>query len=206
MKFFIYFCTLNRDKSNKKTKNESIMKKLISLLVLITAMAMSAAAQQHITFMKTPLTGTVKNFVSKMEYKGFEVDTRFDDGNVMMRGTFTNRDIELFIFGTPQTHTVYKVVVYYPKQKTWPKLKADYFDVKALYDRKYDLSNEYDFFADPYNEGDGDEMDGVENDKCRYASFYNAPGGMIAVQVSSFFQVKVTYEDEININLRDSEK
>lgn len=175
------------------------MKKLLILFMTVMALTVNAKTTQHIQFMGVPLNGTVKSFVTKMQNKGFTIDTKFDDGNIMMRGTFTNRDIELFIFGTPESKQVYKVVIYYPKKETWKALKNDYFNVKALFDRKYELDSDYAFFMDPYDEGDGDEIEAVENDKCRFVSFYNATGGMIGVQISTYRQIKVTYEDEINI-------
>jgi hypothetical protein len=91
---------------------------------------------------------------------------------------------------------------------TWSLLKSQYEEYKELYKKKYsDIEcKSFEFFKDPYDEGDGYELQALSLDKCIYASFFDTPAGYIAVKLSSTACVSISYEDGINIELRDSER
>lgn len=56
----------------------------------------------------------------------------------------------------------------------------------------------------PYDDGDGYEMRAVSLEKCRFISFFLAIGGHIIVKIDKSSQVKVVYEDRVNI--KDAQK
>ena len=105
----------------------------------------------------------------------------------------------------PKSQNICKVIVFFPKKHNWSQLRTDYFDKKKLYLEKYRLDSDYEFFSSPYEEGDGYELRAVSNEKCRYVSFFKVKGGHISVEISKNLQIKITYEDEENINLAQKE-
>ena len=105
----------------------------------------------------------------------------------------------------PKTQNVCKVIVLFPKKSTWSQLKTDYFNKKKMYLSKYILDSDFEFFSAPYEEGDGYELRAVLNNKCKYFTFFKVEGGHIAVNIDKDAQIKVTYEDEENINLAQKE-
>lgn len=180
------------------------MKKLVLLFV---AMLMSTTffAQEHLDFRGVPIDGHIDNFVSKMEGLGYTLDNK-SDKSAKMSGQFTGRNVELWIFYTRKTHTVWKVVMYFDED-SWSSLKSDYFEYKKLYTQKYgEPSSSYEFFSKPYYEGDGYELQALRKEKCHYLSLYKLDTGTIAVQISEFEQLKLAYEDEINSDLMTEEK
>lgn len=180
------------------------MKKLALLFV---AMLMSATffAQEHLDFRGVPIDGHIDNFVSKMEGLGYTLDNK-SDKSAKMSGQFTGRNVELWIFYTRKTHTVWKVVMYFD-ESSWSSLKSDYFEYKKLYTQKYGKpSSSYEFFSKPYYEGDGYELQALKKEKCHYLSIYKLETGSISIQISEFEQLKLAYEDGINADLMTEEK
>lgn len=181
------------------------MKKSIILLLFVVLGFISSFAQEHISFMGIPVDGPASAFVTKLKAKGFTLD-KSDDKAYLMSGSFTGKDVELFVFFSPKTKVACKVVVYYPKRTSWYSIKGEYNNLKESYEKKYHLRNSFSFFSDPYYEGDGYEMQAVRNEKCNYISFFDAPGGGIVVEISEFEQVKVAYEDDANMEKSRKER
>ena len=93
--------------------------------------------------------------------------------------------------------------MYLPKKSDWSILKSEYFEYLTTLTNKHGPPNDsYNYFESPYKEGEGDEMQGVEMEKCNYVAFWKN----IALYISRFKQIKISYENNINIELRDSEK
>lgn len=159
-------------------------------------------------FMGLPLRGNINSFAQQLvNQKGCRIVSRNTESNsISMRGTYTGKDCEIYVFGTPGTQQVWKVVVYLPELSTWSAIKREYLNYKAQFDNKYTQTSSYDFFADPYDEGDGREVEGVKAEKCYYSAFYTAPGGNIMVKISKYMQVQIAYEDSENLELRDREE
>lgn len=180
------------------------MKKLV-LLFAVMLMSTTFFAQEHLDFRGVPIDGHIDAFVSQMERLGYTVDKRIDN-SAIMNGKFTGRDVELYIFSSPKTNTVWKVVLYFDKG-SWSSLKSSYFEYKGLYTQKYGKpTSSYEFFSDPYYEGDGYELQALRKEKCHYLSIYKLEIGSIAVQLSEYEQLKLVYEDNINCELKNIEQ
>lgn len=164
-------------------------------------------AGSSMLFMGIPMRGNINSFAQQLvNQKGCRIVSNNPESNsISMRGTYTGKNCEIYVFGTPGTKQVWKVTVYLPEQNTWTSLKREYLNYKSEFDKKYTLTSSYDFFADPYNEGDGREVEAIKDDKCHYSSFYDAAGGNIMVKVSKYMQVQISYEDSTNSNLYDRE-
>ena len=85
------------------------------------------------------------------------------------------------------------------------KIDSDTQSVTNLYKSKYLLTDEFEFFLDPYDEGDGYEMSAVARDKCRFVCFFKEFGGHIGLEINQKGCVQVSYEDDINIQVAKKE-
>lgn len=160
----------------------------------------------HLEFKGIPLTGKLDNFVKKLQEQGFSVENR-EGASVIMSGQFTGKEAEVYVFSTKKTHTVWKVVVFLPKQTSWYTIKSEYQYYVDMFKVKYgDPLHTYAFFSSPYYEGDGYEMQAVRLDKCNYFSSFHPQNGVIYIEISKYQQVKIAYEDAANTVIMDSEK
>lgn len=147
------------------------MKKVFLILIAII-IAIAANAQSHLQFMGIDIDGNCSSFVQKLSAKGFTLKENIETGGAIMHGTFTGKNVEVYILVTPISKQVMSVSVYYPKDNSWSSIKYDYFKLKNSFKQKYPLEKEFEFFSNPYYEGDGYEMQAVQNDKCHYVSFF----------------------------------
>lgn len=150
------------------------------------------------------VNGNYESFKDSLGSKGFKYMSSFESLHRFF-GKFANEIVILNVLASPKTHTVFKVIVYFPEKKDWNELKRDYFTKKEMYKSKYPLDRDYEFFSSPYEEGDGYEMRAVARDKCRYISFYLAMGGHIMVEIDKESKIKVVYEDRENIKIAQKE-
>lgn len=112
-----------------------------------------------------------------------------------------------YILASPKTKTVWKIAVFFPKETAWYSIKSAYNKYKDQYTTKYgNPSKSYNFFSNPYYEGDGYETSAIRNGKCHYASFWDIANGNIVVSISTYMQVEIEYEDKINSDINDKEK
>lgn len=162
----------------------------------------------HLLFMGIPMQGNISSFAQQLvNQKGFRIVKRSPENHsISMRGTYTGKECEIYVFGSQITDQVWSVSIYLPEVSTWSAIKKQYLNYKAQFDAKYKLTDEFSFFSDPYNEGDGDEVAGVKAEKCNFLSFYDCQGGSIMVKISEYMQVKISYEDNINREIAKSEE
>ena len=181
----------------------------IALAITFIIMGVSAYAQDsvsHLEFKGIPLNGEIDGFVKKLQTQGFTI-VKKDDIGIIMSGQFTGKDAEVMVLNTKKTKTVWKVVIYLPKQTSWYSIKSEYNYYTEMFTKKYGKpSHTFSFFSKPYYEGDGYEMSALRNDKCTYYSSYHTQEGVISVEISKYQQVKIAYEDSVNTELMDKEK
>lgn len=158
----------------------------------------------HLNFKGIPLDGKLSDFISKLEAEGFTFDRYVDEDMAIMKGNFAGRNADIYISATPLT--VWRISVYYNKDESWISLKSDYFQMKELYTKKYGEPKSFEFFWEPYYEGDGYELQALEKEKCYYASFWELPSGTIYIMINQFCQISMLYEDKINSELKEKER
>lgn len=154
--------------------------------------------------MGIPIAGSAEFFIPRLEEKGFVKVGEFES-SIKFIGKFANEIVDLTLLASPRTNTVCKVIVYFPQKESWQELQEDYFKKKKLYRSKYLLTDDFEFFSSPYENGDGYELRAVVNEKCNYCSFFKEIGGHIGVEICPQKCVKVTYEDDINIKVGQQE-
>lgn len=180
------------------------MRKL-SLLFVALLMSSTFLAQEHLDFRGVPIDGRFDNFIVQMESIGYEIEYKNDYGAIMT-GRFTNKNVKLIVLSTPKTNTVWKVSVAFEEAVSWSSLKSSYKEYKQLYTKKYGIGDSYEFFIDPYYDGDGYELQALELEKCRYMTFFETTNGTIAIELNKSKCLQIGYEDKINSKLAENEK
>lgn len=190
------------------------MKKII-LSLLVALLALPVFSQEHLKFKGVPIDGTLSSFVSALKAKGLSIsslDSKYE--STIMEGDFAGLDNCQFMIVSSKDKTPGKVIVLGPSIKSWYNLKGRYNDLKESLQAKYTNAEvkSYEFFKDPYEEGDGYELQAISLDKCIYTTFFVLPEGSITVELagstSTSCYVKLTYEDTINFGkiVKENEK
>ena len=178
-------------------------------MVALVLTGLTACAQNddtHLEFRGIPIDGKIDSFVNKLERLGYTVSKQAGS-NVIMKGTFAGKDATLFILGTPKTNTVWKVAVNFSEASSWSSIKSDYKYYKEMFTKKYGTPKDvYEFFAKPYYEGDGYELQALRVEKCFYFTSYEVTGGTIVVQMSRFEYIQIIYEDSQNYTIKSNEE
>lgn len=175
--------------------------------MLLCAMSVCATAQEHMSFKGIPMDCDLITFVSKLEAKGFTNQRNTSETSAWVKGNFAGiDDCEILILSTSTSKLVWKVVVYFPERISWYSLKREYNNFKDSYTEKYGKPNSYEYFSQPYYEGDGYELQALKLEKCTYESFFKTTLGYICLSIYKTNQVKVSYEDAVNVILKSSEK
>ena len=180
------------------------MKKLITLFIIFLS-SFSLSAQ---TFDGVPISGDVQTIITKFKEKGYVFDKYTENGSAIMKGKIARLyDVQIFIFTTPKSKKVCKVVGYLDKQQTWHILRDEYEKFVEILTEKYgSATNTYKQFISPYYEGDGYEMSAISLEKCIYASIWIDKSNLnLAVEISKYSQVKFTYENAENMKIMASE-
>lgn len=183
------------------------MKKILFFIFIHLAIFGSLQAQSsHLEFMDIPIDGNLEEFVEKLKNEGFTLE-EVDNNIAVMEGVFMDKHCELYIYSSPITKTVRMVTVYLPENKDWLSLKQEFKACREQYRIKYGYNDShYSYFASPYSEGDGYEIQAIESGKCYFASFWEIEKGMLSVNISEFCQISISYEDAVNTRIADSEK
>lgn len=178
------------------------MKKLITTTLIIIFLVSTGMSQ---VFDGVSISGDFNTALQKFKSKGYVAET-FPEGAVL-KGKVASNDIEVYLFKTPKTHKVFKASVYLPKKNNWNDLKYQFNSYHNLFLEKYGKTTDrFQFFSNPYYEGDGYEMQAVENEKCTYSSYWsNLEGASYSVEITKYRQVKITYENDELFRLKDKE-
>ncbi len=202
------------------------MKKLLSVFVLVVAL-LSCSRNAHLEFKGIPVTGSLKDFCSKLEAKGFVLDPMETTANaVCMDGTLAGESIKAYIYSTPKTNTVYSVVavinvdrndgivetIIADEYKQWDQLTDKYFHLKDMLTDKYGAPATCTEVMDPVY-CQGNELTALRNDKLTYRSDYKTDAGTIAIQIAQMehslfsrdYLVVLFYDDTQNCALHNKE-
>lgn len=160
------------------------------------------------SFNGVAISGSSSNAIAQFKAKGFRVTDASMQGATIMKGNIGIEPVEIFIFETPKTKQVFKISIYFQEEKTWPSIKKTYTRYLETLSNKYGQPDyTYASFTNPYYEGDGYEMSAVELEKCDYSSVWlNKDNTNISVEISKYKQVKIIYENVINIALYKKER
>lgn len=186
--------------------------KRIFVALIISLVALSASAQEHLKVKGIPIDGSVSSFAAKLRAAGCKTDTRLSDalGTPVLVGDFAGLSGCKFSFIADNDNTVCKVIIISKDFTGWINSKSEYNDMKALLNTKYNMVNHFEFFSNPYYEGDGYELSAVRQEKAVYKSYFECPEGYIALELnatsSSEGYLTIVYEDRINTEKFSAER
>lgn len=177
------------------------MKRLLTLVFIIFSSLSNAQS-----FDGVRIDGTLSSKIQQYRAKGYVLNKILPNGAIM-KGKIAEKVVELFILTTPKTKLVYKMIVYLPVHTNWPDIKSEYTKFVDLFTEKHgEPDSEFDFFRDPYYEGDGYEMSAIVLDKLVCSAFWiNRNNLTFSVSISKYKQVEITYENDKNMEIAKQE-
>ena len=177
---------------------------LVTLFAILFSVAIYA--QEHLSFKGISMGCDLTTFVSKLKGQGFTQELLYDDAAIL-KGDFAGKsNCTVVVAATKATKAVWKVLVIFPEKSSWYSLKSEYLTFKESYTSKYGKPSSYEYFRDPYDEGDGYEMQAVRLEKCTYRSFFKLSMGDVCLEISDDECVQVHYQDKINSAILDKEE
>lgn len=116
------------------------MKKIISLLVVLTMTLGTMAQSQHLKFMGIPLNGTISAFHQKLVAKGYKPDVEYNKqsgpGARSFKGTFFGREAFINVFYNPKTKIVYRAKAFL-RYTSEEDMQSVYQELKVALGEKY---------------------------------------------------------------------
>jgi hypothetical protein len=191
------------------------MRKTIILVVmaLVAVMAtgqVKSETSEHLTFKGVPIDGTLKEFCSSLQQKGFTPISAIDD-RCMLQGDFAGyKKCKIVVITYGQKDVVCGVGVIFPELETGTLLFGNYFVLKEMLTQKYGEPTECEeTFQTFYQPNDDDSrMHQVKMDRCKYFSTYDAINGRIMLSINHIYEtcyVNLIYRDKINSDAADAE-
>lgn len=161
-------------------------------------------SNEHLTFKGVPIDGTLKEFVSKMESKGFTFVENMN-GTAALRGDFAGyKDCLIGVSTFENSNKVNTIVVIFPEMNDWSYLENAYQKLKDMlikkYDRPSDCIEEFQGYGSPSD--NFEKLHRLKMDQCNYATLFKTPKGDIQLSlehgtISSCF-VRLQYWDKKN--------
>lgn len=188
------------------------MKKFLILTLAIFAFATGAFAQEtqkHITFKGIPLGQEKAAFIEALKKVGFRVEHDSDDGAIL-RGDFAGHsNCQAIVLWSETSKVVWKAAALV-EETTWFSLKKTYDAFKESLTEKYGKpTNSFEFFSNPYYEGDGYELSALRQEKAHFLSGFDAEGGIVGLEMkyaAGKYIVSIGYEDALAAVNAQSEK
>lgn len=153
-------------------------------------------------FRGIPIQGTLNAFVAQLTQIGYEKKYE-ESSSAILKGKFIGHDVLVAIQSTPRTNLVWKVSVICQDDNAWTSLKSLYQETKELYLKKYTYDNSFEFFVDPYYEGDGYEISAFKLEKAHYITFYKEG---IYVRITKRAKLEISYENSENAKIAEQEQ
>lgn len=164
-------------------------------------------SSNHLKFKGVPIDGKLEDFVSRMKRKGFKHIGTQDDDTEIMQGDFADfKECTVYVTTLDSKDLVSRIAVAFPKQDQWEYLYGDYKHLKELLTEKYgNPSSCTEKFQSSYGSGlsdDGDKMDEVKFDRCKYKTRFTTDNGEIVLWIEhngfSSCYVMLSYKDKEN--------
>jgi hypothetical protein len=162
------------------------------------------SSQGHLAFDEIPINGNLNSFSRELVNIGFTEMPSFETGQIRLSGTFVNKNCEISVFGSPESNTVYKVVIKIPEES--------YDSVKSSYERLQEkCASKYGKGASKYQQFHNsprflfNEPKLVREPKPGDYTRYITPNGTVILEIRLDF-ISITYMDRRNNELRKREE
>ena len=163
---------------------------------------------KHLLFKQFPINGDVNAFIQNLVQSGYCLSEPYNYTYhaASLTGSFAgNNDCTIAVIGTPKTHIACCVMIFMQEHHIWYTLKDQYEKIKNQLKKKYGTPESYEFFSEPYYEGDGSELTALWSDHCTYLSNFSTENGRVGVSMSKEAKVLIIYQDNINCEIQESE-
>ena len=177
------------------------------LLVIIALLITVNSFSQY--FDGIHISGDAAAVMQKFRAKGYRL-IKTESNAYAMKGEANGVDVELYLLATPITKKAYSVKVYLSEKISWYSLKSEYNRFKDILTNKYGSNDkDYEYFEEPYFEGDGYETSAVKLEKVHYLSFwFDNQNTNLCIEITKWMQVCITYENATaaEVNKKEKEK
>lgn len=175
------------------------------LLFVILMLSISVFSQDHLKFKNIPIDGNINAFSKELVKQGFTL-LESKGSSIILKGEFAGKQCNIVVVGTKKTLLTWKVYISFDKENLWSSLKSKYYELKEQYTTKYGDGKSYEFFSNPYFEGDGYETTALSVDKCTWSTFWETKVGNISISIQASQNIGISYEDIKNTVVMDQEK
>ncbi len=153
----------------------------------------------HFEFKGVTIDGSKDIAIRQLNNLGYKLIEDSPDG-ALLSGKFAGiEDCQILISVSEHTNKLYSVSVITPSRLNWWSIKGDYDNLNQMIQKKYGKPiQKTEFFADPYEEGDGYELTALETGNAFFATQYESKYGRIKVFMASNANLFITYEDKSN--------
>ena len=163
--------------------------------------------KEKLKFKGIYVEGNADDFVSELEKVGFEnKNDNVRSFFIFMTGFFMNKNCSIAIVYTPTERLLAKLLITFEDRDSWETLKNEYFQTKEIFKKKYVEDDSLEDFLPPHYEGDGEEIEAVEDNLCVYKTCLSAENGGIIIEITDNKEVCITYEHKDNFDLYLKEK
>lgn len=181
------------------------MKKIVLLLLIVFA-ALSAAAQEHLSFKGIPIEGSMASFCQKLQAKGFS-KLNSDKNITLFAGDFTGRQATVGVVASDDGKNVHSVVVIFDSSSEWKKLVDTYDYYKELYTLKYGNPSVSVENNPSHYDSNIMLMHELEQGTVTYGSCWDAIGGEIELSIEKSLSygkgmVLIKYSDAQNVDAK----
>ena len=191
-------------KSEPDDKNKN--KALEPVEVDTTADSVAMEQSTHLKFKGVPIDGSLAQFLSRMQSKGFEVTSERQDEIHRLEGDFAGfKQCEVYVSTLDNQDLVSRITVCFPIQDQWKNLYGDYKTLKEMLIEKYGRPVScVERFTD-YLGNTGDEtyfMHSVSNGGCKYVTRFSTDEGDITLSIEQreglYCFAQLVYQDKEN--------
>ncbi len=179
------------------------MKKQSFFLLLIIILLNGCLSEEHMVFVNVPINGTLDNFAGELKKLGFTAPQLIKENQIKLNGEFLEKNCEIYVYGTVQSQTAYKVRVNLPGQ-TRDSLEYSFGEIQKLYTAKYgNGTSRYQQYRN------ADRFLFNEPKRIRHLSQgdftrYTTGSGVITMQVQDGF-ISITFLDKQNNEIWERE-
>ena len=158
-------------------------------------------------FKGVDIEGNIDSLIDNMKSLGLTISNFYPDNYFyLMNGTFIGKECSLSILYTPNERLVCKLIVSFDEKSSWNLLKEEYFQLKDLFKKKYIEYTNIETFDEPYFDGCGKELEAINNELFKYSTYFKFDNGVIVIEVSSYGNVDLVYENEGNFKIYQKEQ
>lgn len=172
-----------------------------SLIVILSFMVLSLNTFSQ-NWNGIPISGNFATLKANLLAKGFKLIGKENNFGTF-KGNINGIEYEIISYSSPITDQLAKLIIYFPQKYSWSSIKSEFEYLREMFNEKYGVGECYYYFDDPYYEGDGYEMSAIKQEKCHYSCYWlnipKEPNLSVSTTISSFQQVKVTYENNKNM-------